>query len=79
LDSLDDTRRVIIDRLANSCMGYIAEHGHYLEPEEYKQLLIEVLDRTAGSLDFIGANQVELRPAEGNEVEASPIMVQVIN
>ena len=62
-------RRLMVDRLANGIMGKISEHGYYLEPEDYKQFLVEVLDRIAGSLDYIGEGKVELVPVE------TPLMV----
>lgn len=55
-------RRLIVDRVANGIIGKIAEHGYYLEPEDYQQLLVELLDRLAGSLDYIGEGKVELTP-----------------
>jgi len=66
-----ELRRLIVDRIANNIIGNIGEHGHYLEPEDYKQLLIELLDRIAGSLDYIGAGKVELTPA------SPPLMINM--
>jgi len=64
-------RRLMVDRLANGIMGKISEHGYYLEPEDYKQFLVEVLDRVAGSLDYIGEGKVELT------LVGPPLMVNV--
>ncbi len=64
-------RRQIIDRVANNIMGKLAEHGYYLEPDDYQQLMVEVLDRIAGSLDYIGEGKVELVPSN------PPLMVNV--
>ena len=61
------TRRIVIDNLANNVIGLISQHGYGLAPQDYKQLLIELLDRIAGSLDYIGEGKVELVPSNTME------------
>jgi hypothetical protein len=76
LDELDaQTRRVVVDNLANQTMGQLAHFGYGMNPEDYKQLLVEVLDRIAGSLDYIGEGKLELRPIEPNPI--NDLMVTV--
>lgn len=70
-DYQPEIRRLTIDRLASRVLGYMSQESHYLQPEDYKSLLIETLFRLTRCLDFIGGSEAMITTAP------APLMEEV--